>query len=143
MNSGIDHEAKVISCCERGICLVEIRPAASDSCRGCAMAETCGPKARKGKAIVARARCGHAVCAGETVRVSPARGSTSRAATLLLALPLAGLLAGAVGATLAGLGDAGCAGWALGMTAAGFIPAMLLSRRGRDVLWVVTSPPSP
>lgn len=75
--------------------------------------------------------------AGQRVVVSPVRGNTSRAATLLLTLPLGGLVAGTVISSAFGATDGASALWGLAGAVAGFLPALLCGDKGRKLRWEV------
>lgn len=75
---------------------------------------------------------------GIRVTVSPAGGTTARAATLLMALPLAGMLCGVAAGIWSGATDGATALTALAGTAAGFIPALASHRRRQNVGWKIT-----
>ena len=75
---------------------------------------------------------------GVSVTVSPSSGTTARAATLLMTLPLAGMICGMTVGICSGAGDGPTALSALAGTAAGFIPA-LIPRRRPKADWTVTA----
>ena len=106
MPSAIEHEATVVTRLHGETLLVRIRPQASDACRGCALVSSCGPKEKRGESVEVRATAGafaDRIRPGLTVMVSPEKGATARATNLLLMLPLAGLLCGAIAGAASGL----------------------------------------
>lgn len=144
MQPSIEHEARVLALCGAGKVRVAMYSEASDACRGCAMASGCrsGKQSSSSDAIEVDAIAGDfgsMLEPGVKVRVSPASGSTARAASLLLVFPLAGLLAGALIPEIAGEGGAASAAGACIGTAAGFIPALISATRGKAAVWRVTS----
>ncbi|MDE6278253.1 MAG: SoxR reducing system RseC family protein [Muribaculaceae bacterium] len=139
MNSKVVHEALVVACLPGGRLLVRVCPTVSDGCSGCALAMSCDPKRAKGEEIEFTAIWSGSSAmpeAGERVLVSPVQGGTSRAATLLMAVPLAGLLGGVLISAACGAGDGASALCGLGGCVAGFVPAFLLSRgHGKRTSW--------
>ncbi|MDE6311268.1 MAG: SoxR reducing system RseC family protein [Muribaculaceae bacterium] len=131
MSSALQHEALVIECLPGGEVLVRMEPSQSESCSGCALADSCGPRRHKsGESIELRATREYSstdaeLKPGERVLVSPSAGSTSRAATLLLTLPLGGLVGCAVIASALGASEGFSALWGFAGAAAGFVPALL------------------
>ena len=142
MSSAPQHEALVIACLSGGEVLVRMEPSQAEGCSGCALAQSCGPRRRKsGESMEVRAIAASGIERdfepGERVVVSPMHGSTSRATTLLLTLPLAGLVGATVVASASGVSDGLCALWGLAGAIAGFVPALLCRRDSGKLRWEI------
>jgi len=107
---------------------VTVRVAVAGSCARCARGEGCGfgfaaARAGEGRLVLPRPAAFRAM-PGDTVRVALDRRGLAGAAAAVYGLPLAGLLAGSLGATLLGLAEGAAIGFALG----GFAVALPLAR---------------
>lgn len=100
----------------------------TSSCAGCSHSSGCNVAGMAGASPqVWVTTDGAAPEVGSAVRVALARGSRRRAVWMLLVLPLAAIVAGAVAGAAAGLSDGGCAVVSLGACAASLAVAGFLA----------------
>lgn len=142
MTSDIFHEAIVLGASQDSKIRVELVLRDSDSCGGCALAGSCSSQGSESRKIVVDAVDSgfeNKLRPGMTVRVKSDRGTEARATTLMMTLPLAGLVIGAVVTAMLGVTNGALN--ALGAFAGalvGFLPAWLSGKLTKKPEWIVT-----